>query len=89
MEESESYLAFTEAERKEFIFHIFMRLAIGGGMCQYEDLIEPYLNATKLFYKDLVSVTKDSETKQLSINTCVLEIRDIDGCNLYKTKLHP
>jgi len=32
-EESEYYLAFTPEMRKEFIFHLFKRIVLGGGLC--------------------------------------------------------
>ena len=32
------------------------RLAVGGGMNQWDDQMEPYLNFTKALYKDLVTV---------------------------------
>jgi hypothetical protein len=88
IEESESYLAFTESDRSEFIYKLFSNIVIGGGMCQYEDMIEPYLNITKMMYKDLISVAK-SESGDLLIQSTVVEIKDIDKANIYKTKDHP
>ena len=44
----------SDEERKELILHVFKRLVVGGGACQYEDDMAPYLNTTKLIYKDLV-----------------------------------
>jgi hypothetical protein len=38
---------FSTEERREFIFHVFRRLAIGGGLCQHEDDAGPYLAATR------------------------------------------
>ncbi len=78
MEESEHYTAFVEKERNEFIFHLFSRLCIGGAVCQYEDYVTEYLNTTKLLYKDLVSVSKDSESGELMVMTLALEIKSID-----------
>ena len=89
VEESDAYLAFTTSDRCEFIFHILKRLSLGGGMCQYEDMIEPYLDATKQFYKDLISVAKDSESGQLVIQSNVLEVTNVEGVNMYKCKDHP
>ena len=54
MEEFENYDIFSEQDRKEFIFHLFKGLCLGGRLCQYEDNIEPYLNTTRKIYKDLV-----------------------------------
>ena len=48
------FLELSDEERKELILHVFKRLVVGGGACQYEDDMAPYLNTTKLIYKDLV-----------------------------------
>ena len=53
-EESEEYEAFSSDERKEFLFKILQMLYLGGGMCQFDDAITPYLDTTKLLYKNLV-----------------------------------
>ena len=55
MEEEELYSTFSELDRKEFIFHVFKSLCLGGTCCQYEDDLEPYLDATKKIYKDLIT----------------------------------
>jgi hypothetical protein len=57
-ESSEEWGIYSEAERNELIFHVLRRLAVGGGMNQYDDAIEPYLSLTKSLYKDLVTVNK-------------------------------
>jgi hypothetical protein len=36
-------------------------------MNQYEDLITPYLELTKLFYKSLVTVRKDAQTGDIFV----------------------
>lgn len=55
MPEFPSYDAvFSNADRQEFIFHVFKALCLGGRLCQFEDEIEPYLDCTKKLYKDLV-----------------------------------
>lgn len=48
---SEHYDLFTEKDRKEFIFHVFKLLCIGGQICQCEDSIAAYLEITKRLYK--------------------------------------
>ena len=88
-EESEYYCAFSEEIRKEFLFHIFKRIVVGGSLCQYEDLIYEYLNMTKAFYKDLVNASKDSESKEIIIRSVCVEILDIEKQNIYKIKNHP
>jgi len=59
MDESELYDAFTEKERKEFLFRIFSHLIFGGASNQYEDHVEEYFKVTKEVYKDLLSVKKN------------------------------
>jgi hypothetical protein len=80
MEESECYVAFAEKERNEFLFHLFARLCIGGAVCQYEDYVAQYLEATKLLYKDLVTVAKDSASGELSVMSMAIEVLAIDVC---------
>lgn len=46
---------------------IFQLLVVGGSFNQYEDMIEPYLDWTKKFYKSLVSVRKRPETNDIFI----------------------
>jgi len=89
IEDSENYCAFTEEVRKEFLFHIFKRIVIGGSLCQYEDSIYEYLNMTKSFYKDLVSASKDPDSKEIYIRSTVVQIFDIEKQNIFKIKNHP
>ena len=53
-EESEEYCVFNEDDRKELVFKTFLHTVFGGSMCQYEDYITEYLDATKQLYKMLV-----------------------------------
>merc|ERR1719198_2615812 len=59
MEESELYEAFSERERKEFLFKIFSHIIFGGASNQYEDHVEEYFKVTKEVYKDLLTVRKN------------------------------
>jgi len=79
MEESEHFEEFSEEERREFIFHIFLRVCMGGGMCQYEDDIRPYLETVKGLYKDLVSVQKNPSTKALEVTSFVYQLEEAEG----------
>lgn len=54
MPESDHFDLYSEVERNEFIFRLFRHLCLGGDVCQYEDSIQPYLDATKAIYKDLL-----------------------------------
>ncbi|KAJ3009783.1 UNVERIFIED_CONTAM: hypothetical protein HDU68_002499 [Siphonaria sp. JEL0065] len=78
MEESETYPAFSESDRKEFVFHVFKAMCLGGKLCQYEDDIEPYLMATKKVYKDLITVTKDVSGK-LAVSSLVFQIKSVES----------
>ncbi len=53
--DSDNYDVFTESQRDEFLFRLFRHLCLGGAICQYEDTVTPYLETTKLLYKDLVT----------------------------------
>ncbi|KAK6633224.1 hypothetical protein RUM44_003825 [Polyplax serrata] len=68
-EESDNFGLFLEGDRNEFIFHIFRFLVLGGKWCQYEDKINPYLELTKMLYKNLVRVEKNPESKQIEIKS--------------------
>lgn len=74
---------FSETERQEFIFHLMARLAIGGPMSQYEDYFGPYLDATKLIYKDLVAVTKDATTGEPQVASKVFLLLDEGRLTLF------
>nr|XP_058967059.1 cilia- and flagella-associated protein 300-like isoform X1 [Pocillopora verrucosa] len=85
LEEAETYPIFSDADRNEFIFLIFKHLCLGGQVCQYEDDINPYLETTKIIYKDLLSVHKDPTTKKLQVGSVVLKVsaQDEDGSQVY------
>ena len=74
VQESEEYELLDETRRSEFLFRIFQHIAVGGGMCQYEDEITDYLEVVKGLYKDLVSVTKDSESGELKVLSKVFQL---------------
>ncbi|CAH3034127.1 unnamed protein product [Porites lobata] len=85
LEEAETYPIFSDADRNEFIFLIFKHLCLGGEVCQYEDDINPYLETTKIIYKDLISVHKDPSTKKLQVGSVVLKVsvQDEQGAQVY------
>merc|ERR1712226_1066608 len=78
LEESELYDAFTEQERKEFLFRIFQHLIFGGASNQYEDHVEFYLKVTKDIYKDLLTV-KRSDTGDVQVLSTVASIASLGG----------
>ena len=89
VEDSEAYSIFSQDQRDEFLFHIFKRIVVGGSLCQYENTIEPYLEMTKAFYKDIVSAAKEPETNKIYIRSVPVEILSIEKSNIYKKKYHP
>ena len=89
VEDSDSYSAFSPEKRDEFLFHIFKRIVVGGSLCQYENNVEPYLEMTKCFYKDLVSAAKDPDSGKIYIRSVPVEILSIEKSSLYRKKYHP
>lgn len=53
-DDSDYYTLFSEEERSEFLFKIFQALVLGGSICQYEDYLTEYINATRQLYKSIV-----------------------------------
>ena len=48
-------------------------------MCQWEDHVEPYLEATKSLYKDLVKARKNADTGQIEITTLAYQVRPLEN----------
>ncbi|KFQ42067.1 Uncharacterized protein C11orf70, partial [Nestor notabilis] len=90
LEDSDHYDIFSPLDRQEFLFCLFKHLCIGGTLCQFEDAVVLYLETTKAFYKDLVSVQKNPETKEISIISTVFRVSayDINGLCYPSSKSH-
>ncbi|KAG7255756.1 hypothetical protein CRUP_027864 [Coryphaenoides rupestris] len=73
-EESEHYDVIGREDRGEFLFRLFKHLCLGGELCQYEDTVAPYAEVTKHIYKDLISVQKDPQSKEISVVSTVLKV---------------
>ncbi|XP_075402613.1 cilia- and flagella-associated protein 300 isoform X1 [Tenrec ecaudatus] len=82
MEDSEKYEVFSQPEREEFLFCLFKHFCLGGTLCQYEDVLNPYLETTKLIYKDLVSVRKNPQTKKIQITSSVFKVTAYDSAGM-------
>lgn len=78
VEESEHYSTFTESQRKELLFKIFQLIVIGGSLNQYEDLLSPYLEWTKKFYKSVLAVKKQAESGHILIDSVAVKITKIE-----------
>lgn len=84
LEESELYDAFSDRDRREFLFRIFQHVNLGGASNQYEDHVEKYFKATKVIYKDLLSVRKN-ESGDTEVMSKVYLLRSLGpGGHLYK-----
>ncbi|XP_074072653.1 cilia- and flagella-associated protein 300 [Macrotis lagotis] len=90
MEDSEKYEIFSQLDRQEFLFCIFKHLCLGGLLCQYEDILDPYLETAKTIYKDLVSVVKEPQTKNIRVTSVVFKVTayDENGMCYPSTKNH-
>ncbi|KAK6486088.1 cilia- and flagella-associated protein 300 isoform X1 [Huso huso] len=74
LEDSENYEIISQVDREEFLFRLFKHFCLGGSLCQYEDVIGPYIETTKSVYKDMVSVQKDPETKGINVISTVFKV---------------
>ncbi|KAK0066495.1 cilia- and flagella-associated protein 300 [Biomphalaria pfeifferi] len=92
-EDSDVYCQYNEQEREEFLFLLFSHLCLGGRLCQFEDNVQPYMDVAKALYKDLISVQKNADTKQLSIisdvfkvycYTCMVQNQTYIFCHLFR-----
>ncbi|XP_050442531.1 cilia- and flagella-associated protein 300-like [Adelges cooleyi] len=80
-DECEEYALYDREERAEFIFRLFKHLVVGGIWCQDDTIIEPYLDATKSIYKDLLAVEKMSDSKQPSVASRVYRVVALNSNN--------
>merc|ERR1719198_2859351 len=82
LEESELYDAFTEKERKEFLFRIFSHIVFGGASNQYEYHVEEYFKVTKEVYKDLLTVRRNDagDVEVLSTVWSIKSWAKVDSC---------
>ncbi|EGF83953.1 hypothetical protein BATDEDRAFT_84667 [Batrachochytrium dendrobatidis JAM81] len=77
MPEFDLYDLFSPDDRREFIFHVFQAMCLGGRLCQYENDLEPYLQVTKKLYKDLITVVKDPLTNKLKVASFIYKITQV------------
>jgi hypothetical protein len=49
---------FDAAQREETLWRLLRLVAVGGGMCQWEDDWGRYLDAVRALYRDLVAVAR-------------------------------
>ncbi|KAF5834885.1 flagellar/basal body protein [Dunaliella salina] len=75
-EESDNAGLYSEDEMSELLWRCFEHLSLGGPCCQNEDKLEPYLEAAKRLYKELVSVQRSGEGG-LEVASTVFRIKGI------------
>jgi hypothetical protein len=78
-ESSDEYALFTAAERDELLFRTLRHLAVGGGLCQYEDAIDGLLDSAKAMYRDMVRVHKAGGSGQPEVGSWTYRIDGLDS----------
>jgi hypothetical protein len=73
---------FTTDERSEFLYHVMRRVVSGGALCQWDDEMEPYREACRSLYKDMVVVGKriadgDVEEPSAAAGAAGLEVQSV------------
>lgn len=87
-ENSENSCVFSESDKSELIYAIFKIFAVGGSLCQPETTIARYLEMTKAFYKDILTVYKDSKTNDIKVSGRAYRIKSVDGLTMFPGKSH-
>ncbi|KAJ1636176.1 hypothetical protein T492DRAFT_961007 [Pavlovales sp. CCMP2436] len=77
-DESDEYALYSAAERDELLFRALLHLAVGGGICQYEDGIDALLDSAKALYRDLVRVHKNG-AGQLEVGSWTYRIDALES----------
>ncbi|KAG8458034.1 hypothetical protein KFE25_007241 [Diacronema lutheri] len=77
-EGSDEYALFSVAERDELLFRILRHLAVGGGLCQYDDSINAVLDSVKSAYRDLVRVHKSAQG-QLEVSSWTYRVDALEA----------
>lgn len=49
--DSDNADTFSPDQQRELLFHVFKALCIGSGICQPDEKLKPYMEATKTLYK--------------------------------------
>ena len=77
--DSEHLAAFTQAQKSEFIYHLFQLIFVGGAMHQRDDYATEYLEATRALYKELLTVHKSARTGKIEISSQVFSVSKASG----------
>lgn len=82
--ESENISIYSEEERNEIIFKLFRLFVVGGSLAQPDGTTERYLDITKAFYKELITVYRDATTEEVKISGRVYQIEKVNGLSLFQ-----
>ena len=89
--DSENLSVYTQAQKAEFIYHLFKLLFVGGAMHQRDDYATEYLETTKALYKQLLTVHKSGRTGKIEISSQIFEVTKADDAGEFKlyNREHP
>lgn len=65
----------SDEQRSEFLVHILHRVMAGGPLCQWDDDFEPYRDAARALYKDMVVVGKSVNDEAAEGGAPALEVQ--------------
>lgn len=77
--DSEYACQFSEEEQAEFMYRLLRWIVTGGGAMQYEDEWQPYLDACKAVYRDMLTVAKNTTTGAIEVQSYVYQIHSLAG----------
>ncbi|KAL7748833.1 hypothetical protein RI367_005746 [Sorochytrium milnesiophthora] len=74
-DEDAQYGEFAAAtDRQEVMFHVLVLLVLGGRVCQYDDAMHAYVEASRQLYKDLVRAQKAEGDRGVQVSSSVFQI---------------
>merc|ERR1711964_62572 len=80
-EEEELY---SDDDKKEFIYHIFKWLCVGGSMTQPDETLPPYVDVTKALYRELINVHKAIKSGEIEVSSIVVRVTSLgDDAELF------
>jgi len=84
--DSENCCIYTEAQKKEYIYHVLKLVVVGGAMCQSEERFVEWKEMTKALYKDTVSVVKSAKSGKIEVSSSAFHVDPWGSSPLFKKK---
>jgi hypothetical protein len=84
--DSENGCVYSEAQKSELIYHLLKLVVVGGAMCQAEDNFSEWREAVKKLYKDMVTVSKNSNNAIVITSRAFIVDKWGDCGQIFKTK---